>query len=965
MEPPRKRLKVSSSPPHDPAPRDLDPPELAPPELAPPEPAPPDPAPPDLLASPDPIPPDPAPPDLDRDWLSGVPTITNDEELALRLLAACDHPWITHNESPRVTLRCLLEFGLAVNCTTSGVARYLRTISPHAFRLVLGGPETIMIHPRSRLALWHVARILNIKIILLSTRKKAHIFTSRRPRATIGFLHRIDSYHGTSELLVLGKTRSPPVSRIVMDTPPALPCPRDAATVRDFKGKARARAKKQVFEVNKEQCGEAIKEACAEVLRQHAIKTARDVLKSTKRLPGQSETEFRTTALEAFKTSQMSRTKLPRGVVQQAAIILRTKLSLDEKFTSERIHAIQGTGSGHDNIVIWTQVVDERLEEVWVESLQKADKERGAKGKAAKITTSTRGGKEGTDLVVDEEIDKKESIRTCTITLKSVLRPELIPQMDIIVDALEKKQALIKDDIADLAVLAHKAVLRLAAGDAFDVTAADSVLDIMDLLPSEFKPRCEMPTKINVAAIPEGFQSSIELGLNKKTDDKAVLDAAGFLSQDFLQFLHTRFMGSRGTSVETKAKHPVWEMIASAIEDESDADLRKLTGLTATVTEAIREFATAINNLWEGSIFKKLLDYLLRVLLRLHLAPVREQKTKELRKRKASEKERTIELKRAVEVGSRTQSKQWLRKTIDLLDQLSDVVESATEEVMRRREHQRLEPERREQKRLPSIEESLNSAAESQDKDVIPPVLVDHEQGPQPGPTPSTGVEHESAEDAEYDSDDEDKDSVFGDETGATVLESKVTPIKKEPPSARLKALQAVLRTLLETDTGDELIDRAWVRKKGFRGSDFEDHECDVVLKIGKLLGPFVPKRRPATDGRKTRNSIAHVVLRVPLAVIANTVLRLTGYSEFTRRLSPHISVGSLHALNLGAVGVYEVLSGSDGLFDIKDHHGSYLTNRKLITEDPRNKRAVFGSFLDLYRIDQICANHGLVFRER
>ncbi|KAF9574644.1 hypothetical protein EC968_005874 [Mortierella alpina] len=967
MEPPPKRLKIASSPPNPspPAPLTLtrDPP--------PPDPLPPDPLPSASLHSASPW-----PRFLnDAQWMHAVPAFTNDEELARRLRAACDQPLsVAHNESPRITFQRLLEHGLVPDCSSSGIAQYIaRTIlnwsinlekpSPFDFRLELGPEQSIVIPSRSRLMIWHIARSLKITIVLLSTRKKSHVFAVERPHATIGFLHRVDSYHGTSEFLVLTKTRTPPVSRISVDAPPALPCPHDAATLKDFKGKAIAR--KRVFEVNKDH---------AEVLRQHAIKKARDVIKSTKRLPGQSETEFRTTALEAFKTSQTSRTRLPRGVLQQAATILRTKLSLDEKFTSERIHAIQGTGSGHDNIVIWTQVVDERLEEVWVESLQQAEKEKGAKGKAAKTTTSTRGGEKETDLVVDEEIDKKESIRTCTIPLKSVLRPELVPQMDIIVDELEKKQALITDDIADLAVLAHKAVLRIAAGDAFDGTAADSALDIMDLLPSEFKPRCEMSTKINVAAIPEGLQSLIELGLDKKTDDKAVLDAAGLLSQDFLQFLHTRFMGSRGTSAETKAKHPVWEMIASAIEDESDADLRKLTGLTATVTEAIREFATAINNLWEGSIYKKLLDYLLRVLLRLHLAPVREQKTRDLRKRKALEKQRTIEKKRAVEEGSRAHHKQWLRKTTDLLDQLSDIVESATEEVVRRRvpillsllrEHQRLEPERREQTRLPSIEESLRSAAESQDKDVIPPVLVDHEQGPQLGPTHSTGVEHEAAEDVEYDSDDEDKDSVFGDEMGATVLETKVTPIKKEPPSTRLKALQAVLRKLLETDTGDELIDRAWVRKKGFRGSDFEDHECDVVLKIGKLLGPFVPKRRPATDGRKTRDSIAHVVLRAPLAVIANTVLMLTGYSEFTRRLSPHISAGSLHALNLGAVGVYEVLSGSNGVFDIKDHHGSYLTSSRSITEDPRNKRAVFASFIDLNKIDQICANHGLVFRER
>ncbi|KAF9943664.1 hypothetical protein BGZ70_005598 [Mortierella alpina] len=265
-----------------------------------------------------------------------------------------------------------------------------------------------------------------------------------------------------------------------------------------------------------------------------------------------------------------------------------------------------------------------------------------------------------------------------------------------------------------------------------------------------------------------------------------------------------------------------------------------------------------------------------------------------------------------------------------------------------------------EQTRLPTIEESLKSAAESQDSQAVREVK---EHVPQSGALSPQGVHEHTADDTGYDSDDDDRDSVFGDR--ATVLEPRAAVAKKEPTSARLKALQSVLRTLVESDTGDELIDRAWVRKKGFRGTDFEDNECDVVLKIGRLLGPFVPKRRPADDGSKTRDALPHVTLRAPLALIANTVLRLTGYSQFTRRLSPHISVASVHALNLGAVGMYEVLSGGGGLFDIKDRHGTYLTSARPITADPLNKRAVFGAFFDINKIDQICVKHGLVFRDR
>ncbi|KAF9945472.1 hypothetical protein BGZ65_010705, partial [Modicella reniformis] len=50
-------------------------------------------------------------------------------------------------------------------------------------------------------------------------------------------------------------------------------------------------------------------------------------------------------------------------------------------------------------------------------------------------------------------------------------------------------------------------------------------------------------------------------------------------------------------------------------------------GVARTMTEPIRQLATSVTNLWEDSLYPKLLDHLLRILLRLHLAPNREQRT--------------------------------------------------------------------------------------------------------------------------------------------------------------------------------------------------------------------------------------------------------------------------------------------------------------------------------------------------
>lgn len=190
----------------------------------------------------------------------------------------------------------------------------------------------------------------------------------------------------------------------------------------------------------------------------------------------------------------------------------------------------------------------------------------------------------------------------------------------------------------------------------------------------------------------------------------------------------------------------------------------------------------------------------------------------------------------------------------------------------------------------------------------------------------------------------------------------------KEPSRARIRSLQAVLRVLLESDKVTQTIDRAWVRKTGFKDNNFTDNECDVVLKIGNALRPFIPKRRPGDGDGKTRAPLEHLVLRAPLVLIANTVLRLTGYRDFTRRLSPQITTGTPHALSLGGVGIYEVLSGKDGSFDIKIDNSAkeeYLTSYRSVTTNPANKRVAMGAFFDLAVIDKICKDHALKFYNR
>lgn len=114
------------------------------------------------------------------------------------------------------------------------------------------------------------------------------------------------------------------------------------------------------------------------------------------------------------------------------------------------------------------------------------------------------------------------------------------------------------------------------------------------------------------------------------------------------------------------SKHPTWDAIADIVTSYS-ATKAPITppGISHIITEHIRQLATAVQNLWHGNIYDKSLDYLLRILLRLHLAPQRERRVKE-----TIEKFKDSKLKK--QRSTVAQRKHWKRKALLLCDDLAD-----------------------------------------------------------------------------------------------------------------------------------------------------------------------------------------------------------------------------------------------------------------------------------------------------
>ncbi|KAF9943525.1 hypothetical protein BGZ70_005831, partial [Mortierella alpina] len=161
-------------------------------------------------------------------------------QLGLQFQQAHMSQAIAANEDSEKALRNLLSFGLVVERLTSihdsspnGFAQIIEKMalnvstqnggvpckSPFTLRF---GQEQFQVPARSRLFFNAVAVHFQIKVYLFSSRAKSYAITPPGAVYSVGFFHRIDSYFGESEFLVLALSSHPRSLTSAMYTRPAV-----------------------------------------------------------------------------------------------------------------------------------------------------------------------------------------------------------------------------------------------------------------------------------------------------------------------------------------------------------------------------------------------------------------------------------------------------------------------------------------------------------------------------------------------------------------------------------------------------------------------------------------------------------------------------------------------------------------------------------------------------------------------
>ncbi|KAG0256593.1 hypothetical protein DFQ27_005639 [Actinomortierella ambigua] len=538
----------------------------------------------------------------------------------------------------------------------------------------------------------------------------------------------------------------------------------------------------------------------------------------------------------------------------------------------------------------------------------------------------------------DDDDDKKDKIRTCTVTLKSIMRQEhLLPRsgqdgrtnFDEVVKLLETAQKNMTNVETELSVLAQMATIMIASGEGLH-GCSSVILDLEKLLPSDYQLDPAAAHEVKVNGDIDKLQRQIEAYRESKTGSGK--DIHHLLSRFHLQSLHKEKLSGTKHSRSKAEKNPHVKALSKAIG--TPRCLKKSPQrVSSTINTHIRQYSTAVSNMWRGSLYNKALGYLLRILLRLHLAPAREARYKGRQKNFAQQK--------AIRSGQRRRHQRSLNKrTKWRIKRLSNELCTHLQKIDKGGGS--IQRSRVVVSKLESLQQGMSETTGAS-------------EGPQSQDTSAGATALDdpkfALEDVGEELEDEDE------ETGDTAT---------EPSRKRLQALQAITKTLLESPHIKSGVNENLVRECAFKKDDLTQKEIRTIIKITKRLRPFVPKRCLNKDRTGERAHTPHVATRAPIVLIANAVLRATGYSNFAQRLVPQVSGMSVHSLHLGTNTLYEALCSTEARrFDAVDSTGNTFKSPAQAMSSDANKQALYKAFFDMEKVDSICKAHGLVFANR
>lgn len=160
---------------------------------------------------------------------------------------------------------------------------------------------------------------------------------------------------------------------------------------------------------------------------------------------------------EKVKNDFEAKKRMPQGIVQNAIETIREDLGKDEQFASYHLDKKVAAREENpiSNIEIWKDVVRDNFESAWRTAKETHD-DTDIVGDAG---DDGAGDSEEEDDGENDELTGSKAIRTCTTTLKKILRPGVaIDHFADFVSIAEDHQKVFTDIMSEVSILSMKAV---------------------------------------------------------------------------------------------------------------------------------------------------------------------------------------------------------------------------------------------------------------------------------------------------------------------------------------------------------------------------------------------------------------------------------------------------------------------------------------------------------------------------
>jgi hypothetical protein len=226
------------------------------------------------------------------------------------------------------------------------------------------------------------------------------------------------------------------------------------------------------------------------------------------------------------------------------------------------------------------------------------------------------------DMMANESFTET---RTITTTLSAILHNDLShPMRKTVLEKLDDYLRRISDFISDYSLVIRSLMLSLGGMEFVQSNTGVTIqscqrFKVGDLFPAQFY--TSVPNHYTAAPIPPELLSSQQFHQELKE-----------LFQDqHLGFVHSTFFGRRGAKKETTDKHPIQNLMHINILPYLSHLTHSHNELPSVLkTNALDKYKVNMANMWTGRTqMNKLLNKLIEVLLKVHLAPTRECKYRE------------------------------------------------------------------------------------------------------------------------------------------------------------------------------------------------------------------------------------------------------------------------------------------------------------------------------------------------